>query len=89
MTTPPRRRWFSFSLRTLFVLVALAACLFWFGAKVWEAHYAAMRSAYGNQRMTRWQAETINRRAKMLPDSEFRQTDNPSDALPQRGQPWP
>ncbi len=54
-----------------------------------RALHAATQSSYGGQRMTRWQAEAIRKGPVNLPDSEFRQLDNPSESLPQRGQPFP
>ena len=88
--TKPRRRWFQFSLAGMFWLVAIAAGISWLAWAIMEARYAAHQSAYGHQRLSRWQAEVIHRGPLAnMPDSEFRTTDNPSDGLPQRGQPYP
>ena len=86
---PAKHCWFRFSIVTTLCLIVIASGLSWF-ATVDAARYAAELDSYGHQRMSRWQAETIHRGALTnMPDSEFRETDSPSEALPQRGRPFP
>lgn len=64
-----------FSLRRLFLWVALAAVLCGayvaLGSAMRQADLAAQRTAYGGHRFTRQEAESIAGRPLRLPDSEF------------------
>ena len=81
---------FQVTLGGMLGLVGCAALLAWFATLILDARHAAQLSAYGNQRMTRWQAEVINEGPLgNSPDPEFLESDKPSGSLPQRGQPFP
>ena len=82
-------RWWQFSLRELLGWTVVIAFFCLLASMIAGAKYQARQSAYGGQRMSRWQAEVIHRGPVNLPDSEFRQLDSPSESLPQRGQPFP
>ncbi len=72
-TTPPRRRWFCFSLRTLFVAVTLLAVIGWLG---WNLKQVRERSAvrpelHGSEIRDRSDAFVITISDKELPTGEL------------------